>query len=59
MKVSSKYKTSFPLRPTANLGTSVFCQPQAATAQNTKEPKFTNRTPTPKFEVNFKSFRPP
>jgi hypothetical protein len=52
-----------PTRATAHFGTSVFCQPQEATAQNTKEPKFTNRTPTPKlvkwFDLYAAFFQPP
>ncbi len=52
-----------PARATANFGTSAFCQPQEATAKNSKEPKFTNRTPTPKLVRWLDSystfFRPP
>jgi hypothetical protein len=52
MKVSSKYKPFFPTHATTHFGTFVFCQPRQATAQNTKEPKFSNRTPTPKHVIS-------
>jgi hypothetical protein len=50
MEVQCKHKTFFPSRPAANLGTFPFFQPrQATTNKNVKEPKFTNRTSTPKY----------
>jgi hypothetical protein len=50
MDGQSKLIPKKPARPAANLGTFPFFQPRHATAlKNVKEPKFTNRTPTPMY----------